>query len=99
MFLTLSLFCCVTQNKVFWTDDASGSILSANRLTGENIMKVVENLLSPKDIVLYHNLKQPNGEGFISTITKEDLHFESFACLYNCWRAVQVQTGVKKGTM
>lgn len=99
MLLTFFVFCYVTQEKVFWTDASNGSILSANRLTGKNIMKVVENLQSPKDIVLYHNLKQPNGEGFKCTITKEDLHFVSFACLYNCCRAVQVRTGVKKGTM
>lgn len=97
-FLTLA-FMCSAQEKVFWTDTASGSILSANRLTGKNIMKIVDNLLTPKDIVLYHNLKQPNGKGFKPTVTTADLHIVSFACLVDSWFAVQVRTGVKKGTM
>ncbi|KAI5613605.1 low-density lipoprotein receptor isoform X1, partial [Silurus asotus] len=59
--LAFPLSLTVFEEKVFWTDLPSRSILSANRLTGKNILKVVENLASPKDIVVFHNYKQPNG--------------------------------------
>lgn len=75
---------CVTQEKVFWTDMSSQSILSANRLTGKNITIVLENLMSPKDIVLYHNLKQPKGEGFKPIATTKDLPIVFAACFFTC---------------
>uniref|UniRef100_A0A3P9J1V1 Low density lipoprotein receptor b n=1 Tax=Oryzias latipes TaxID=8090 RepID=A0A3P9J1V1_ORYLA len=49
----------VFEDKVFWTDTGLRGIYSASRLTGRNLTQIAGGLDHPKDIILYHNLKQP----------------------------------------
>lgn len=51
----------ITQNQVFWTDMDHGAVMSANRLTGEDVQMLAVDLDQPEDIILYHDLKQPTG--------------------------------------
>ncbi|KAJ8001703.1 hypothetical protein DPEC_G00172210 [Dallia pectoralis] len=51
----------VFEEKVFWTDTEDMVVMSANRLTGNDIRVLVADLNQPEDIIVYHDLKQPAG--------------------------------------
>lgn len=52
---------CMFQDRIYWTDRDRAAVFMANRLTGQDIHTLAENLNDPHDLVVFHQLRQPQG--------------------------------------
>lgn len=68
----------VFQDRIYWTDRDRAAVFMANRLTGQDIHTLAENLNDPHDIVVFHQLRQP--QGVCTARVRESLH----VCLHVC---------------
>uniref|UniRef100_A0A3P8VTU1 LDL receptor related protein 8 n=1 Tax=Cynoglossus semilaevis TaxID=244447 RepID=A0A3P8VTU1_CYNSE len=75
----------VFEDRIYWTDRDRAAVFVANRLTGQEVHMLAENLNDPHDIVVFHQLRQPRGQ--------DSCNLGSVAnggCEYLCLKAPQI---------
>ncbi|XP_062920039.1 low-density lipoprotein receptor-related protein 8 isoform X2 [Mobula hypostoma] len=92
-YLTHPSALAVFEDKIYWTDNEHDSIYCANRLNGEDIMLLANNLNNVHDVVILHELKQPKAVNFCvhGSTTKG-------GCQYLCLPAPQISNHSPKYT-
>ncbi|KAJ4936463.1 hypothetical protein JOQ06_001055 [Pogonophryne albipinna] len=80
-----SPFLLTVLDRIYWTDRDRAAVFMANRLTGQDVHTLAENLNDPSDIVVFHQLRQPPGP--------DSCNLGSVAnggCEYLCLKAPQI---------
>uniref|UniRef100_A0A3Q2Z0Z8 EGF-like domain-containing protein n=1 Tax=Hippocampus comes TaxID=109280 RepID=A0A3Q2Z0Z8_HIPCM len=73
----------VFEDRIYWTDRDKASVFMANRLTGQDIHTLADNLNDPHDIVVFHQLRQLQGACNLGSEANG-------GCEYLCLKAPQI---------
>uniref|UniRef100_A0A8C1Y645 Low density lipoprotein receptor-related protein 8, apolipoprotein e receptor n=1 Tax=Cyprinus carpio TaxID=7962 RepID=A0A8C1Y645_CYPCA len=73
------------EDRVYWTDLEDEAIYSVNRLTGQDVAMLANDLNNPLDVVVFHELRQPQAP---DTCNMGSL--PNGGCEYLCLRAPQI---------
>ncbi|XP_050967467.1 low-density lipoprotein receptor-related protein 8 isoform X1 [Labeo rohita] len=73
------------EDRVYWTDLEDEAIYSVNRLTGHDVAMLAQHLNNPLDVVVFHELRQPQAP---DTCNMGSL--PNGGCEYLCLRAPQI---------
>uniref|UniRef100_A0AAR2KWC9 EGF-like domain-containing protein n=1 Tax=Pygocentrus nattereri TaxID=42514 RepID=A0AAR2KWC9_PYGNA len=71
------------EDRVYWTDLEDEAIYSVNRLTGHDVVMLAQHLNNPLDVVVFHELRQPQGLCNMGSLPNG-------GCEYLCLRAPQI---------
>uniref|UniRef100_A0A668AFE8 LDL receptor related protein 8 n=1 Tax=Myripristis murdjan TaxID=586833 RepID=A0A668AFE8_9TELE len=77
----------VFEDRIYWTDREREAVFTANRLTGQDIHTLAEHLNDPHDIVVFHQLRQPQGVKWCKIIA---FGMANGGCEYLCLKAPQI---------
>ncbi|XP_019734684.1 low-density lipoprotein receptor-related protein 8-like [Hippocampus comes] len=75
----------VFEDRIYWTDRDKASVFMANRLTGQDIHTLADNLNDPHDIVVFHQLRQLQGPDSCNLGSEAN-----GGCEYLCLKAPQI---------
>ncbi|XP_060729318.1 low-density lipoprotein receptor-related protein 8-like isoform X2 [Tachysurus vachellii] len=83
----------VFEDRVYWTDREKEAVYSANRLTGQDVTSLAERLKDPHDIVVFHQLSQPQAADSCDLAG-----MTNGGCAFLCLRAPQISAHSPKYT-
>ncbi|XP_032903212.1 very low-density lipoprotein receptor-like [Amblyraja radiata] len=63
-YLTNPFGLAVFENHIYWSDEESKTLFSADKFTGANVTSLAQNLTEPRSLVVYHKLIQPLGQNW-----------------------------------
>ncbi|KAL6458078.1 hypothetical protein MHYP_G00333080 [Metynnis hypsauchen] len=73
------------EDRVYWTDLEDEAIYSVNRLTGHDVSMLAQHLNNPLDVVVFHELRQPQAPDSCNMGS-----LPNGGCEYLCLRAPQI---------
>uniref|UniRef100_A0A3B4DRK8 EGF-like domain-containing protein n=1 Tax=Pygocentrus nattereri TaxID=42514 RepID=A0A3B4DRK8_PYGNA len=73
------------EDRVYWTDLEDEAIYSVNRLTGHDVVMLAQHLNNPLDVVVFHELRQPQAPDSCNMGS-----LPNGGCEYLCLRAPQI---------
>ncbi|XP_022533536.2 low-density lipoprotein receptor-related protein 8 isoform X1 [Astyanax mexicanus] len=83
----------VFEDRVYWTDREKEAVYSANRLSGLDVTSLAEHLNDPHDIVVFHELSQPQAPDSCNLVS-----VSNGDCAFLCLRAPQISEHSPKYT-
>uniref|UniRef100_UPI00358E0184 very low-density lipoprotein receptor-like isoform X2 n=1 Tax=Myxine glutinosa TaxID=7769 RepID=UPI00358E0184 len=83
----------IFEDMVFWLDGQSEAIFKANKFTGQGVQPVVQHLKSAQDLLVHHQLLQPEGTDWCS-----NAGLANGGCEFLCLPAPQITARSAKYT-
>uniref|UniRef100_A0A8C4PYG5 Uncharacterized protein n=1 Tax=Eptatretus burgeri TaxID=7764 RepID=A0A8C4PYG5_EPTBU len=83
----------IFEDMVFWLDGQSEGIFKANKFTGQGVQPVVQHLKSAQDLLVHHQLLQPEGTDWCS-----NAGLANGGCEFLCLPAPQITARSAKYT-